>query len=68
MDSLSSEYKGKATILKIDVDANPKIASSYSVQGVPVFVLFVNGKEKWRHSGIVAKETLQEVLEREIKG
>ena len=68
IDSLDSEFKGKATILRIDVDANPKIASDYSVQGVPVFILFVNGEEKWRHSGVIGKEALQERIEREING
>lgn len=68
IDSLDSEFKGKAAILRIDVDANPQIASDYSVQGVPVFILFVDGEEKWRHSGVIGKEALQERIEREIKG
>lgn len=68
VDSLESEFKGKATVLRVDVDANPAIATKYAIQGVPVFILFVKGEEKWRHSGIISREALQEIVEREIKG
>jgi thioredoxin 1 len=68
IDALGTELKGKAAILKIDVDANPEIADQYEVQGVPVFVLFVNGEEKWRHSGTISREALEERINREING
>jgi thioredoxin len=68
IDALGTDLKGKAAILKIDVDANPEIADQYEVQGVPVFVLFVNGEEKWRHSGTISREALEERINREING
>ena len=66
IDAIGAEFKGKAAILKIDVDANPEIADQYEVQGVPVFVLFVKGEEKWRHSGTISREALEERINREI--
>lgn len=68
IDSLDKEFDGKATILRIDVDANPKIASDYEIQGVPVFILFVKGEESWRHSGTISREALQNKISSEIKG
>ena len=49
--------------LRIDLDANPHLAEAYAVQGVPVFALFVKGKETWRHSGVIDAKALQAAVE-----
>lgn len=49
-------------IIKIDVDTNPSIASSYQVQGVPTLILFKNGEIKWRQSGVVPTENLTKII------
>lgn len=67
VDALKEEFAGEATVLRIDVDANKKIAEKYSIQGVPVFILFVNGQEKWRHSGVIEKDALTKVVAAEAK-
>ena len=48
----------KVSIIKIDVDKNQKLASKYQVRGVPTFMLFKNGKQLWRQSGVIQKEEL----------
>ncbi len=49
-------------ILKIDVDKNPKLAAKYQIRGVPTLILFKNGQDIWRQSGVVPAETLVNVL------
>lgn len=51
------------TILKIDVDQNPAVASSYQIQSVPTLIIFKNGLVKWRQSGVVTAKHLQEKIE-----
>jgi thioredoxin 1 len=48
----------RISILKIDVDKNQEIASAYQVRGVPTMMLFQNGKQLWRQSGVLSKEEL----------
>lgn len=66
MPPVLSELKKKlgdhVTILKLDIDRNPNVAVAYHVQSVPTLILFQKGKIKWRHSGVVTANYLQEVI------
>ncbi|WP_100614605.1 thioredoxin [Confluentibacter citreus] len=52
------------SIIKIDVDKNQTLASQYQVRGVPTLILFKNGKQLWRQSGVVQKKDLISLIER----
>jgi thioredoxin 1 len=58
----------RISILKIDVDKNQQIASKYQVRGVPTMILFQNGKQLWRQSGVLTKEQIiQTIVEKSNK-
>lgn len=55
----------RITILKIDVDKNQKLALKYQVRGVPTIILFQNGKQLWRQSGVLSQdEIIKTILEK----
>ncbi|MFI0491640.1 thioredoxin [Flavobacterium sp.] len=48
----------RITIIKIDVDKNQVLASKYQVRGVPTMVLYQNGIQLWRQSGVLTKDQI----------
>ena len=52
----------RISIIKIDVDKNQAVAAQYQVRGVPTMILFQNGKQLWRQSGVLSKEDLIRVI------
>jgi len=38
LEDIASEYKGKIYVYKIDVDAQPEIASAYGIQSIPTIL------------------------------
>ncbi len=63
LKELAKEVKGKARIVKINVDKNPQMAARYGIQGIPAFILFKNGEIKWRQSGMMPGSQLRQVIE-----
>lgn len=49
-------------IVKIDVDKNQPLAEKYQVRGVPTLILFKNGAQLWRQSGVLQKSELVELV------
>lgn len=48
----------RVSIIKVDVDKNQELASMQQVRGVPTMLLFQNGKQLWRQSGVLSKEEI----------
>lgn len=51
------------SIIKIDVDKNQTLASQYNVRGVPTMILFKNGNQVWRQSGVLSKNDLVKIIQ-----
>ncbi|WKB81336.1 thioredoxin [Cellulophaga lytica] len=59
---VKESLKDQVSIIKIDVDKNQTLASKYQVKGVPTLVLFKNGKQVWRQSGVLQKNELLSII------
>lgn len=56
----------KVTIIKIDIDKNPAAATAYNVRSVPTLMIFKMGQTKWRQSGVVQANQLQQVIQQYV--
>ncbi|MEO6671317.1 MAG: thioredoxin [Ferruginibacter sp.] len=64
LKDVKKETGDATTIIKVDVDKNPQAASEFQVQGVPTLILFKNGKQLWRQSGVVSKSGLLGIIKK----
>lgn len=62
LEEVKHKVGDKATIIKIDIDKNPKAANNYNIQGVPTLILFKKGGIMWRQSGVVAANKIEQVI------
>ena len=63
LESLSSEYRNKASVLFIDVRENSAAASKFRIQMIPTQVFFNGqGKEVKRHLGFMEKAEIVKEL------
>jgi len=62
LKEVKHQLKDTIKIIKIDVDKNQSVAATYQVRGVPTLILFKEGKQVWRKSGIVPVNELIPLL------
>jgi len=52
-----------ATVAKVDVDANQRLASAYGVRGVPTLVLFADGEQVEEIVGVQPEDQLRSLID-----
>ena len=66
LDEVKNKMGDEATIIKIDIDKNPAVASAYNIQSVPTLLLFKAGKLLWRQSGVVQASQLEQIIRQKL--
>jgi thioredoxin 1 len=67
MEDLASEYQGRATIAKVDVDNNPRVAMEYGIRSIPALLIFKGGKVVDTIIGAVPKTYITNRLEAQLE-
>ena len=62
LKEIADEMGERIRVIKIDVDQNEELANQYNIQSVPTLMIFMNGEEKYRQSGVHTKAQLMNTL------
>ena len=62
LKEVKQQLKDSIKIIKVDVEKNQSVATTYQVKGVPTLILFKDGKQVWRQSGVLQASQLIEII------
>src|SRR5690625_3336214 len=63
IEELASEFEGRAKVVKVDVDANARVAAQYGIRSIPTLLFFKDGEVVEQQIGAAPKRVLTEKLE-----
>jgi len=66
VDSIATDYSGKAKVGKLNVDENGGTAMRYGIKSIPTLLLFKSGQVVAQQVGAVGKTDLQRMLDAHI--
>ena len=66
LKQVKQNFKEQIKIIKIDIDKNPAVAQKYGIRGVPTLILFKNGREVWKQSGVLQANQINTIINSHI--
>jgi thioredoxin len=63
LQDIAAEYDEQIKIIRLDIEVNATFTSQYTVLNIPTLILFKNGQEVQRMSGVASKAALLEKIE-----
>jgi thioredoxin 1 len=63
LDEIAKDYQGKLTIVKLNIDENPKTPQRYGVRGIPTLMIFKNGEVDATKVGALPKGQLAQFID-----
>jgi thioredoxin len=66
VDALASEYAGKVTVGKLNVDENPNVSFKFQIRGIPTILIFKGGQVVESVVGLAQKDDLKKVIDKHL--
>ncbi|HEX5221989.1 MAG TPA: thioredoxin [Verrucomicrobiae bacterium] len=63
LDEIAVEQKGRAKVVKVNVDHNPALAARYGIQSIPTLLYFARGQVRDHNIGLAGKKAITSKLE-----
>ena len=67
IDELATEYEGRVTIGKMNVDENDDVVGQFGIRNIPTVLFFKDGKMVDKVVGATAKDKFVEMIEAMLK-
>ncbi|UCC74671.1 MAG: thioredoxin [Gemmatimonadota bacterium] len=62
LDDFAYAHKGEVLVAKLDTDRSPQTPQQFGIRGIPTLIIFKNGQEAGRRTGVVSGEELEALL------
>ena len=59
MEKLAAKYDGSVDVVKVDVDANPRLSQAFNIMSIPTIAFFAPGKQPMGVVGFRPAEQLE---------
>ena len=66
IEALATEYAGKVTVGKLNVDENQNVSFKYNVKAIPTMLLFKGGQIVESVVGLTSKEDLKALFDKHL--
>lgn len=66
VEEVAQQFGETAKVFKLNVDDNPQTSQRYGVRGIPMLVVFKDGKEVERVVGAVGKAAIVRMIDRQL--
>ena len=66
LDDIATEYDGKVTVGKLNIDQNSATPPKYGVRGIPTLLMFKGGELVATKVGAVSKTQLKEFIDAQL--
>ena len=66
LEEVATEYAGRVTIGKLNIDQNSETPPKYGIRGIPTLLLFKNGAVAPTKVGALSKSQLKDFLDANI--
>lgn len=66
LEQAVTDYEGRVTIAKVNVDDNPDTPAKFGVRGIPTLMLFKDGKAVSTKVGALSKSQLNSFLDESL--
>jgi thioredoxin 1 len=63
LEQIAQEYDGQVKVVKLDIEANPQVTSTYGVLSLPTLIFFKNGLPVEQLIGAVSKAKIVQTFE-----
>lgn len=68
VEAVAEKFQGKAKVVKLNVDENAEIPSTYGIKGIPTLLVFKGGQLVDSHVGVPsnAQSALSSMIEKQL--
>ncbi len=64
IEQIARDFKGRALVIKVNVDNKPQLAARFGIQSIPTLMIFQHGQPIWRQAGVQPYAAIAHELDR----